>query len=95
MKPQYPISRQPRSLRGDGTPTTSHAKQPITDFAYQTTGADFRVRQAAPAFRNLSKEFLAQEMKRDYLREALCFLLIVGLSAWPMASMMQAMSLLK
>jgi hypothetical protein len=75
-------------------PTASYRKHPITDFGYQTTGADFR-QQAAPPFRNLSKEFLAQEMKRDYLREALCFLVIVGLSAWPIASMVQAMSLLK
>jgi hypothetical protein len=67
----------------------------MTDFRYQTTGADFRVRQAAPPFRNLSKEFLAQEMKRDYLSEALCFLVLVGLSAWPIASMVHALSLLK
>jgi hypothetical protein len=75
--------------------TASYRKHPITDFSYQTTGVDFRVKHAAPAFRNLSKEFLAQEMKRDYLREALCFLVIVGLSAWPIASMVQALSLLK
>jgi hypothetical protein len=76
-------------------PTASYRKHPITDFGYQTTGTDFRVQHAAPPFRNLSKEFLAQEMKRDYLREALCFLVIAGLSAWPIASMVQAMSLLK
>jgi hypothetical protein len=76
-------------------PMASHAKHPITDFSYQTTGGDFRVRQAAPPFRNLSKEFLAHEMKRDYLGEAVCFLVIVGLSAWPICSMVQALSLLK
>jgi hypothetical protein len=76
-------------------PTGSYRKYPITDFNYQRTGADFRVQHALPSFRNLSKEFLAQEMKRDYLREALCFLVIVGLSAWPIASMVQALSLLK
>ena len=76
-------------------PASSYPKHPITDFAYQTTGADFRVRQAAPPFRNLSKEFLAQEMKRDYLTEAVCFLVIVGLSAWPITSMVHALSLLK
>jgi hypothetical protein len=75
-------------------PTAAHRKHPITDFGYQTTGTDFRV-QKAPAFRNLSKEFLAQEMKRDYLQEAICFLVIVGLSAWPIGSMVRALSLLK
>jgi hypothetical protein len=76
-------------------PTAADRKHPITDFAYQATGANFRVQQAAPAFRNLSKEFLAEEMKRDYLQEAICFLVIVGLSAWPIGSMVRAISLLK
>jgi hypothetical protein len=76
-------------------PTASYRKHPITDFGYQTTGTDFRVQNAAPAFRNLSKEFLAGEMKRDYLSEAVCFLVLVGLSAWPITSMVQALSLLK
>ena len=76
-------------------PTASYRKYPITDFGYQTTGADFRVQHSAPPFRNLSKRFLAEEMKRDYLSEAICFLVIVGLSAWPIASMVQALSLLK
>lgn len=73
---------------------------PATDFAYQTTGADFgiannRVKHSATPFRQLSQDFLAEEMKRDYVKEALCFLIIVGLSAWPIASMVNALSLLK
>jgi hypothetical protein len=76
-------------------PTASYRNHPITDFGYQTTGVDFRVKHPAPPFRNLSKEFLAREMKRDYLSEAVCFLVIVGLSAWPITSMVHALSLLK
>ena len=73
---------------------------PATDFAYQATGGDFRVattrlQPSTPSFRNLSKDFLAEEMKRDYLAEAVCFLIIVSLSAWPIASMVQALSFLK
>ena len=81
-------------------PAGPRLPQPATDFAYQTTGADFgiaknRVQHSAPPFRHLSQDFLAQEMKRDYLKEAFCFLIIVALSAWPIASMVSALSLLK
>jgi hypothetical protein len=75
-------------------------KQPATDFSYQATGTDFRVannrtQRATRSFRDLSNEFLAQEMKRDYVAEALCFLIIVSVSAWPIVSMVRAFSLLK
>ena len=81
-------------------PARLRLTQPATDFAYQTTGADFgiannRVRHSATPFRHLSQDFLAEEMKRDYLKEAFCFLAIVGLSAWPIASMVSALSQLK
>ena len=81
-------------------PAGLRSKQPATDFAYQATGADFRVahkcaQRARPSFRDLSDKFLAGEMKRDYLAEALCFLIIVSVSAWPIVSMVRAFSLLK
>lgn len=81
-------------------PAPSRLTHPATDFAFQTTGADFGianspVRHAAPPFRHLSQEFLAEEMKRDYLKEAFCFLIIVSLSAWPIGLMVSALSLLK
>jgi hypothetical protein len=81
-------------------PATVPRTHPATDFAYQTAGADFgvannRLNHSPTPFRHLSQEFLAEEMKRDYLKEALCFLVIVGLSAWPIASMVHALSLLR
>lgn len=81
-------------------PARPRLPYPATDFAYQATGADFgiandRARHSAAPFRHLSQDFLAEEMKRDYVKEAVCFLIIVGLSAWPIASMVQALSLLK
>ena len=81
-------------------PARPRLTQPATDFAYQTTGADFAiakksVRHSAPPFRHLSQDFLVEEMRRDYVKEAFCFLIIVGLSAWPIASMVSALSLLK
>ena len=47
------------------------------------------------SFRDLSNDFLRAEMKRDYVSEAVCFLIIVSVSAWPIVSMVRALSLLK
>ena len=46
----------------------------------------------APSFRDLSSDFLATEMKRNYVAEALFFAVMVGVSAWPMVSLVQAMA---
>ncbi|HEY6071399.1 MAG TPA: hypothetical protein VIU85_08510 [Chthoniobacterales bacterium] len=75
-------------------------RSPATDFAYQTTGADFgiapnSIQHPVTPFRLLSQDFLTAEMKRDYRKEAFCFLIIAGLAAWPIASMVNALSLLK
>jgi hypothetical protein len=46
----------------------------------------------APGFRDLSNQFLGAETKRSYIAEVLFFAIIVGVSAWPMVSMVQAMA---
>ena len=74
--------------------------RPVTDFHYQATSGDFRAgndrrQPTASSFRDLSNEFFAAEMKREYLAEAFCFLIIVAVSAWPIVSMVRALSLLK
>jgi hypothetical protein len=100
MKPQFQSSRQFGSHRGEQMPDGLRLTHPATDFHYQSTGADFRapserLQPSTSSFRDLSNEFLAAEMKRDYLAEALCFLILVGVSAWPIVSMVRAFSLLK
>ena len=45
----------------------------------------------APGFRDLSKEFLSTETKRNYVAEVLFFAIIVGVSAWPIVAMVQAL----
>jgi hypothetical protein len=45
----------------------------------------------APGFRNLSKEFLGAETTRSYVAEVLFFAIIVGVSAWPIVTMFQAL----
>jgi hypothetical protein len=104
MKPLSQISRQLGSHGGEQMPLGLRSRHPITDYNYQATGGDFRVaddrlKQSTPAlspsFRQLSNEFLSREMKRDYLTEALCFVIIVSVSAWPIVSMVRALSWLK
>ena len=96
MKPLSPITRQ----RG------SHLQHPVVDAQYHAANTNFRAAgdrpklspalpSPSPSFRNLSSEFLSTEMKRDYVAEAFCFLIIVSLSAWPIVSMVRAFSLLK
>ena len=44
----------------------------------------------SPAFHKLSSEFLGAEASRDYDAELLFFILITGLAAWPVMSMLIA-----
>ena len=85
-------------------PVGSRPKHRVTHYNYQATGSDFRVatdraQQSTPAlspsFRQLSNEFLSVEMKRDYLAEAACFVIMISVSAWPIVSMVRALSWLK
>lgn len=101
MKPLSQLSVQRRSHRGEETPVGSRANHPVTDFHYHAPagdlrGANDRLQLAppvlAPSFRHLSSEFLATEMKQDYLAEASFFAVFVGVSAWPIVSVMQAMA---
>jgi hypothetical protein len=101
MKPVSQLSVQRRSHRGAETPAGSRANHPVTDYQFHAPagdlrGANNRLQLAppalAPSFRHLSSEFFATEMKRDYLAEASFFAVFVGVSAWPIVSMLQAMA---
>ncbi len=46
----------------------------------------------APGFRDLSNEFLGAETTRNYVVEVLFFVIIVGVSAWPIVSMVRALA---
>ena len=99
MKPLSQISVL-RSHRDEQAPAGLRPKHPVTDYHYHQNGGDLRAANnrrklsppvLAPSFRDLSSEFLATEMKRDYLAEALFFAVIVGVSAWPIVSTVEAM----
>ncbi len=44
----------------------------------------------SPAFHKLSSEFFGTEASRDYVAELLYFVLITGIAAWPIMSMLIA-----
>ena len=46
----------------------------------------------APGFRDLTNEFLGAETKRTYVAEVLFFAIIVGVSVWPIVSMVQTLA---
>jgi hypothetical protein len=46
----------------------------------------------APGFRDLSNKFLGAETTRNYVAEVLLFAIIVGVSAWPIVSMVRALA---
>jgi len=75
-----------------------HARQsfPLTDYSYQTTAdtksssSAIRLETKAPAFYKLSSEFFGAETSRDYIAELLFFILITGISGWPIISALVA-----
>jgi hypothetical protein len=77
---------------------SQHASRnfPLTDYSYQatadakSTSSAVRPARKAPAFHKLSSEFFGAETSRGYIAELLFFILIVGLAAWPIISMLIA-----
>ena len=71
---------------------------PLIDYSFQATAeaqasssADLPATKS-PAFHKLSSEFFATEMSRDYVTQFLLFTIIGGISAWPIISMVIAVT---
>jgi hypothetical protein len=101
MKSPSQISRQPGRVRGEQSPVGLRLKHPLTDCHFQAAGSEVKSGGSshkltrpvfAPGFRDLSNEFLGTEAKRNYVAEVLFFAIIVGVSAWPIVSMVQALA---
>ena len=98
MKPNSQISRQPARHDGERSAVQLRSNQPLTDYHFHTNempagGNDGRLSPPAfaPGFRKLSNEFLGAETTRSYVAEVLFFAIIVGVSVWPIVSMVQAL----
>jgi hypothetical protein len=72
--------------------TDYHFHAPASEV--QSAGSSRKLSRSvfAPGFRDLSNEFLGAETKRNYVAEVLFFAIIVGVSAWPIVSMVQALA---
>jgi hypothetical protein len=88
MKPTSQISHSQHASR----------RFPLTDYAFKATAdakssssAVLRARKA-PAFHRLSSEFFGAEATRDYFAEFSMFMLITGISVWPIISALVAVT---
>ena len=96
MKPILQINHKQRGSRRDNRARRGHQSFPLTDYNYRPT-AESQVHPSvgrratkSPAFHKLSSEFLGGETSRGYVAELLFFILITGLAAWPIMSMLIA-----
>ncbi len=96
MKPMLQTNHKQRGSCRDNRPGRGHQSFPLTDYNYHPT-AETQVNSSArwratksPAFHKLSSEFLGGETSRDYVAELLFFILITGIAAWPVVSMLIA-----
>ena len=96
MKPILQINHKQRGLRRDNRAGRNHQSFPLTDYNYRPT-PETQVSSSAgwpatksPAFHKLSSEFFGAETSRDYIAELSFFVLITGIAAWPVMSMLIA-----
>jgi hypothetical protein len=98
MKPILETNDKQHGSRRDNRAQRGHQSFPLTDYNYRPT-AETQVNSSAscpaiksPAFHKLSSEFLYAEKSRDYVAELLFFVLITGIAAWPVVSMLIAVT---
>jgi hypothetical protein len=101
MKSTSPITIQPKHSDQEKSRGARRLHLPLTDYSFQPTSTELHAASAGsrtsrpvigPAFRDLSDQFLGAETKRSYAVEAAFFAIIVAVSAWPIASMVRALS---
>jgi hypothetical protein len=101
MKSTSPITIQPKHSDQEKACGARRLHLPLTDYSFQPTASELHTASAGrrmprpavgPAFRDLSDQFLGAETKRSYAVEAAFFAIIVVVSAWPIASMVHALS---
>ena len=96
MKPRLQINDKQRRSRRDNRELRSHQSFPLTDYNYRPTAEGEAMPTAgrpaikAPAFHELSSKFFGAETSRDYVTELLFFILITGIAAWPVVSILIA-----
>jgi hypothetical protein len=83
------------------TPQISQNRQagfPLTDYNFQPTGdsksscSNFSSAAKSPAFHKLSSEYFGAEAYQDYMTNFLVFTLLGLITAWPIFSMIVAVT---
>ena len=98
MKPILQINHKQRGSPRDNGAGRNHQSFPLTDYNYRPTRKAEAISPAgrpaikSPAFHKLSSEFFGAETSRDYVAELLFFILITGIAAWPVVSMLIAVT---
>src|SRR5213080_3960673 len=98
MKPILQVNHKQRGSRRDNRSRRSHQSFPLTDYNYHPTPETQMGSSAGqpvtklPPFHKLSSELLGVERSRDYVAELLLFVLITGIAAWPVVSMLIAVT---
>ena len=98
MKPIIEINHKQRGSPRDDRARHGRQSFPLTDYNYRPTADAEAISPAGrpaiklPAFHKLSSEFLGAERSRDYVAELLFFVLITGIAAWPVLSMLIAVT---
>ena len=100
MKPRPQISPISHDFTmGDRVTTRHRGKFPDIDFHFQETphqneGFSGKAPRkfSAAGFHRLSSRYIARETNRHFLTDALVFGVIVGVSAWPIVSMIRAIA---
>jgi len=96
MKPTPQISHNQRGSRRDNRARHSNRRLLLTNYNYrptpetQVSSSAGRPSTKLPAFHKLSSEFLSAEKSGDYVGELLFFIVITGIAAWPIMSMVIA-----
>jgi hypothetical protein len=96
MKPIFQTNHKQHDSRRDDRARHGRQSFPLTHYNYRATSEAEAISPAgrsaikSPAFHKLSSEFLGAETSRDYVVELLFFILITGLAAWPVMSMLIA-----
>ena len=96
MKPIIEVNHKDRGSPRDDLARRGHQSFPLTDYNYRPTAEEQASSLAgqpatkAPAFHKLSSKFFGAETSRDYVTELLFFILITGIAAWPVVSMLIA-----
>ena len=98
MKPNSQMSRQSDRRYDERSSFRFGSNHPLIDYQFRTSlderlgGAGASHKQPVfGAFRTLSDKFFRTEAKQEYIFEVLFFAIIVAISAWPIASMIEAL----